>query len=41
MAKVNPHAKALSSSLFRPKIVKSKKGKGAYSRKGRTPDYGR
>ena len=29
----NPHAKALSHKLFQMKVVKAKKGKGAYSRK--------
>ena len=36
MSKRNPYAKALSSSMFKPKVVKSVKGKGSYSRKGRT-----
>ncbi|MGJ8515999.1 alternative ribosome rescue factor ArfA [Carnimonas bestiolae] len=28
---------ALKTPLFRQRVVKPKKGKGAYSRKGRTP----
>lgn len=35
MTTVNPYAKSLSSGIFRPKVVKAKKGKGSYSRKGR------
>lgn len=42
MAKVkkaakNPIAKALSLSMFKKKVVKPKRGKGAYSRKGKAP----
>ena len=36
MSKRNPYAKALSSSMFKPKVVKAVKGKGSYSRKGRS-----
>jgi stalled ribosome alternative rescue factor ArfA len=35
MGKRNPMAKALSSPLFKPRVVKAKKGKGSYSRKGK------
>lgn len=35
MAKINPYAKSLSDSLFRPRIVKAKKGKASYSRKSK------
>lgn len=38
MAKRNPHAAALSSALFRKRIVKAKKGKGAYDRKKEKQD---
>lgn len=31
----NPYASALSSKIFSKKIVRPKKGKGSYSRKGR------
>ena len=30
--RVNPVAKSVRSSLYRPKIVKPKKGKGSYKR---------
>ncbi len=33
MSNRNPHARALSHALFRKRIVKAKKGKGAYNRK--------
>ncbi len=33
MKKRNPVAKKLSDSRFKPQVVKSKKGKGSYSRK--------
>lgn len=33
--KYNPAAKALASGAFRPQVVKARKGKGSYSRKGR------
>jgi stalled ribosome alternative rescue factor ArfA len=36
MSKRNPYAKALSSSMFKPKVVKAVKGKGSYSRKSRS-----
>jgi len=29
----NPQAKSLMSKLFKPRVVKPKKGKGSYSRK--------
>lgn len=29
----NPYAKALSHKLFQKKVIKAKKGKGAYTRK--------
>ena len=29
----NPYAKSLANALFRKRIVKAKKGKGAYTRK--------
>jgi stalled ribosome alternative rescue factor ArfA len=29
----NPQARSLMSKLFKPRIVKPKKGKGSYSRK--------
>jgi stalled ribosome alternative rescue factor ArfA len=35
-ARRNPVAKALSSPLFRRRMVKSAKGKGAYRRRART-----
>jgi stalled ribosome alternative rescue factor ArfA len=35
MSNRNPHARALSNALFRKRIVKAKKGKGAYNRKRR------
>lgn len=31
----NPFAEALSNALFRAKVIKPKKGKGAYRRKKR------
>jgi hypothetical protein len=34
MNKHNPVAKALASSKFKQRIVKAKKGKGSYTRKG-------
>lgn len=33
MTKRNPHAAALSSALFRKRVVRARKGKGAYDRK--------
>ena len=33
MSKRNPHAAALASALFRKRIVRAQKGKGAYNRK--------
>jgi len=33
----NPYAKSLANALFRKRIVKAKKGKGAYSRKSKQP----
>lgn len=33
--KKNPYAASLSNPIFRNKIVKSKKGKGSYSRKNK------
>lgn len=32
--KTNPVAKEVRSRAFRPQVVKAKKGKGSYSRKG-------
>ena len=29
----NPQARSLTSKLFKPRVVKPKKGKGSYSRK--------
>lgn len=37
----NPIAKALRTSAFRSRIVKSKKGKGSYSRKHFSVDINR
>ena len=33
----NPQAKSLMSKLFKPRVVKPKKGKGSYSRKRAPP----
>jgi stalled ribosome alternative rescue factor ArfA len=33
----NPYAKALGHKLFQKRIVKPKKGKGAYTRKAQKP----
>lgn len=41
MAKVNPVAKALSSGLCKPKIVRARKGKGSYTRKEKYRPEGR
>lgn len=41
MSKNNPFAKALSSGVFKPKVVKAAKGKGSYSRKGKYKPFGR
>lgn len=38
MTKRNPHAAALSSALFRKRIVKAQKGKGSYNRKKEKQD---
>ena len=35
----NPMAKELGQSKFKPKVVKPKKGKGSYSRKGKALSY--
>ena len=35
----NPVAKGLSSPALKPKVVKPKKGKGAYTRKGKALSY--
>ena len=35
----NPVAKGLSDSKFKPRVVKPKKGKGSYSRKGKALSY--
>ena len=35
----NPVAKRLSDPKFKPKVVKPKKGKGSYSRKGKALSY--
>lgn len=34
MVKINPIARALRHGSLRPKVVKAKKGRGSYSRKG-------
>ena len=34
--RTNPHAKALSSKLQAPRIVRPRKGKGSFKRKPRT-----
>ena len=39
-SKNNPMAKSLKEKQFGPKIVKPKKGKGSYTRKGRTLSSG-
>ena len=39
-SKKNPMAKSLQDKQFGPKIVKPKKGKGSYTRKGRTLSSG-
>jgi stalled ribosome alternative rescue factor ArfA len=31
----NPYAKALSHKLFQKRVIKAKKGKGAYTRKNK------
>jgi len=36
----NPYAKALANPLFRKRIVRARKGKGAYSRKDKQPKNG-
>lgn len=33
----NPYAKSLANALFRKRIVKARKGKGAYTRKVKQP----
>lgn len=33
--KINLAAKALSNPMFKQRVVKSKKGKGSYNRKGK------
>jgi len=35
----NPMARELGQSKFKPKVVKPKKGKGSYSRKGKALSY--
>ncbi len=35
MNKINPVAKAMRTDKFRKRIVKARKGKGSYSRKGK------
>jgi alternative ribosome-rescue factor len=37
MKKINPIAKNLRTSKFKPKILKAKKGKGSFKRKGKIP----
>lgn len=37
MGKQNPVAKSLANRLYQPKVVKPKKGKGSYTRKGVKP----
>lgn len=37
MGKENPVAKSLANRLYQPKVVKPKKGKGSYTRKGVKP----
>lgn len=37
MGKKNPVAKSLANRLYQPKVVKPKKGKGSYTRKGVKP----
>lgn len=41
MTRINPVAKALSSGHCKPKIVRARKGKGAYSRKEKYRPLGR
>jgi stalled ribosome alternative rescue factor ArfA len=33
----NPYPKSLANALFRKRIVKARKGKGAYTRKAKQP----
>jgi len=40
MHKHNPMAKVLASGLYKQRIVKSKKGKGSYTRKGKKDEQG-
>ena len=41
MSKHNPFARALSSNIFKSKVVKAQKGKGSYSRKSKYKPIGR
>jgi len=36
----NPYAKALANPLFRKRVLKARKGKGAYIRKEKHPKNG-